>query len=319
MNNNHNAKYAFYYLLSLVALIFMTISIGMIGFEIVNQLVKDALSGASGSSDSALKFAISALFIAAPVFYVMSALINKGLKKGELDKNSPVRRWLTYFIILVSSVIILGVFIGVINNFLSGELSGRFIYKAIIMLLLAGGVFSYYFYDVKRSQVETTGLVLKIFFWASVGITAAVFISAWFFVESPQVARAKRLDQLVVTNIQNIESAVNSYYVKNGALPNNLNQIEADAELYLDPGVLSDPETGAPIGYNKTGAESFQLCAYFRTNNKTDNGEAIDYSAPQKRHLAGYQCLAGDLWSKDSVNTGSVNAKPVQAVPANLN
>lgn len=318
MDNNHNAKYAFYYLLSLVALIFMTISIGMIGFEIVNQLVKDALSGAGGSSDDALKFAISALFIAAPVFYLMSTLINKGLKKGELDKNSPVRRWLTYFIILVSSVIILGVFIGVINNFLSGELSWRFVYKAIIMLLLAGGVFSYYFYDVKRTKVEVTGLVLKIFFWSSIGIVTAVFITAWFFVESPQVARAKRLDQLVVTNIQNIESAVNSYYVKNKTLPASLNQIEADADLYLDPKVLADPETGAPISYNKTGAESFQLCAYFRTDNKDEIGIAVDYSSPQKRHFAGYQCLAGDLWSKDSVNNDRIKDNPVKAVPTNL-
>lgn len=119
MNNKHNAKYTFYYLLSLAALIFMSISLGMILFGIINKTIPDILRlyGSSNVTGRQMKFALSALFISAPIFYYISSLINRGLRKGELEKDSAIRRWLTYFIILISSLIILGSFVGVINNF----------------------------------------------------------------------------------------------------------------------------------------------------------------------------------------------------------
>lgn len=88
------------------------------------------LVGSSYSNDGQLKFAIASLIIATPIFYIISNLINRGLKKGELDKESWIRRWLTYFILLVSSIVLLGVFISVILNFLNGELTSRSILKA---------------------------------------------------------------------------------------------------------------------------------------------------------------------------------------------
>ena len=140
---NNNAKYVFYYLLSLVSLIFTALAVGMIAFGIIDKVVADALVSAAGVSDN-LKFAISALIIAAPLFFVTQWLIIRGLHHGELDKDSAVRRWLTYFILLVSSVTMLGVFIGVINNFLSGEFTAIFILKAVSMLVISGAIFSFF-------------------------------------------------------------------------------------------------------------------------------------------------------------------------------
>ena len=226
MENKHNAKYAFYYLLSLAALIFTGLSVGMIAFNIIDKTVVDALMNYRGASDGSLKFAISALFIAAPIYYVIARLISRGLKSGELDKESPLRRWLTYFILLVFSLIILGVFIGVMNNFLSGELSLRFILKALAMLVISGTTFSYYLYEAKRQTVGQKDRVITIFGWVSLVVVLAAFISAWFFVESPQVARARRLDQAVTSNIYSLENAVNDYYSKTGSLPDSLDQIK---------------------------------------------------------------------------------------------
>jgi hypothetical protein len=105
MNPKHIAKYTFYYLLSLVALIFVGISVGMIAFSIIDLNVFDPLSYPSygNNIDSALKFAISAIFIAAPIYYFTLSLIARGLKKEEIERSSSIKRWLTYFIILVSS------------------------------------------------------------------------------------------------------------------------------------------------------------------------------------------------------------------------
>ena len=296
MENKHSAKYAFYYLLSLVALIFTAFSVGMVAFNIIDKTIVDALMNYRSIGDGSLKFAISALLIAAPIFYVVSGLIAKGLKSGELDKESPLRRWLTYFILLISSLIILGVFIGVVNNFLSGELTTRFVLKALIVLFISGATFSYYLYEAKRTTVGQTDQVLKIFAWASLAVVLAAFISAWFFVESPQAARARRLDQNLINNIYSLEGAVNDYYARFEALPENLDELRSKG-IALHESLLSDPESGAPIEYRRLDEDAFELCATFRLASNAGQGASGPYYYGRSREYeAGYQCLPGSLY-----------------------
>lgn len=304
MNSKHAAKYAFYYILSLVALIFVGISVGMIAFSIIDLNVFDPLSYGSyrGDNNSSLKFAISALFIAAPIYYFMLSLIARGLKKEEIEKESAIRRWLTYFIILVSSLIILGVFIGVINNFLSGELSARFILKALAMFLISGLVFSYYFYDIKKEDLVIKKSINRLFLGLSLLFVLGAFISAWFFVESPREARMRRLDQILVNNINSLENAVNSFYSDKGVLPESLSELDG-ARYFYDRSALIDPESGKEIEYKKIDEKNFEFCAEFRlasrpTDIKGRTLPNLAYGMPSSDdHVAGYDCLRGDLWA----------------------
>lgn len=298
MNNHNNAKYAFYYVLSLVALAFVAISAGMVAFNIINQSILDALSYSSYSGDGELKFAISALLIATPIFYILSSLINKGLKKGELDKESGIRRWLTYFILLVSSVVLLGVFISVILNFLNGELTSRSILKALTMFVISGAIFSYYFYENRRENFSGKNLTMRLFFIGSLVLVVAAFVSALFFVESPKTARNRRLDQNLMNNISNIESATNNFLEQKKRLPENLEELKNNDRNYLRDTNLVDPETKKPIEYKKTSEKSFELCANFRM----DNREEDDYYANNKRHEAGYQCIKGEVYNFDKAS-----------------
>ena len=295
MNNHNSAKYAFYYLLSLVALIFTALSVGMIAFGIIDKSIPDALN--YSSVDGQFKFAISALFIAGPIFYIMSYLINKGLRNGDLDKDAGVRRWLTYFIILVSSLIILGVFIGVMNSFLSGDVTTSFILKMLSMIVIASLVFSFYFYDIKRDDVKESNKVILIFFFATAVLVLSAFISAWFFIESPKMARAEKFDQQLISNIYSLENAVNAYYEKTKSLPENVEQLKNNTDLYLNNEAFNDPETGRLIDYKKTSDKTFEFCAEFRTDSFENNNNRA-YSGPMgKNHRAGYQCIKGELWN----------------------
>jgi len=299
MTNTQNAKYAFYYLLSLVALIFMALSVGMIIFSIIDKVIPDALNYSGGNYDGQLKFAISAILIATPIYYLILNLIYRGLRKEEISKDSGIRRWLTYFTILVSSLIILGVFISTINNFLSGDLTSQFILKALTIFVEAAVVFSFYFYDIKRQDLIAKDKIVKIFLWASLALVVAAFIASWFFVESPKTARARRLDQAVVNNIYSLESAVNSYFDRYKKLPDNLEAIQAEKDISLSTNTLVDPETKSPIVYQKLGDKDFQFCATFRTDSTTINGSyPVSYPSDNKNnHAAGYQCLKGTLWA----------------------
>lgn len=308
MDHNNNAKYAFYYLLSLASLIFVGLSIGMVAFGIIDRSVSDALDSSYYNYNGQLKFAISALLIASPIYYWMSSLISKGLKKGELDKDSGIRRWLTYFIILVSSLIILGFLIGIINSFLSGELTTRFILKSLSVFIISGSVFSYYLYDIKREEVVSRKPVTRIFLFASLAIVLAAFISAWFFVESPKEARNRRLDDMVVSNMRSIEGAVNSYFEQNDRLPADLSELESGSRINLSDSVLVDPETKTPIEYKTVDDISFELCATFRTDSNANQRQAISYDYS---HEAGYQCITDTVWNKAGLKDDTVMAEPV--------
>jgi len=303
MNSKQNAKYAFYYLLSLVALIFMSLSVGMIVFSIIDKTIPDVLNSVVGNYDGQLKFAISAILIATPIFYLIINLIYRGLRKEELAKDSGIRRWLTYFTILVSALIILGVFISVINSFLAGDLTSQFILKALTVFIIAAIVFTFYFYDIRREEVIKKDKIMKIFLGVSLVLVVAAFVASWFFVESPKTARQRRLDQAVVNNIYSLESAVNSYYDRYKKLPDNFEAILAEKDIYLDPKVLVDPETKTPIVYQKLGDKDFQFCSTFRTDSAATNNQervsypAVSYPAGSKEHAAGYQCLKGTLWA----------------------
>jgi len=302
MNTKHDAKYTFYYLLSLVALIFMAISVGMVAFGIIDKTIPDILNYYNYSSvDSRLKFAISALLISIPAFYSVSYLINKGLRCQELDKESPIRRWLTYFIILVSSLIILGSFVSLVNSFLSGELTVRFILKVASVLLIAGISFSFYLYDVKRESPEKKDRVTKIFFIATLFLVVSVFVAAWFFVESPQKTRARRIDNLILNNFSNLESSINSYYTYNKKLPEKISDLSLNQQIYFNPEFALDPESKEEIGYNRINDTEFELCAYFRASNREDqNDPRLRLNGNNQEHDSGYQCLSRKLWIENA-------------------
>jgi vacuolar-type H+-ATPase subunit I/STV1 len=195
-------------------------------------------------------------------------------------------------------LVVLGVFISVINVFLSGELTERFVFKALTVFIIAGAVFAYYLYDIRRDDPAATDAVIRIFGWASLVIVVAAFIASWFFVESPATARARRLDQALLNNISSLETAVNNYYDRYKKLPDNLSALTGDTSIYLDTKSLLDPDTLAPIVYKKLGDQNFELCAIFRLDSKADNNNQPVSTYPgDKNHYTGYQCVAGTLYT----------------------
>ena len=292
--NNNSAKFAFFYMLSLVALIFMALSAGIIVFQIINKNIIDALQTFRGRySSDALKFAISAIIISAPIYYLTVAQINKNLFKGLLGKDSGVRKWLTYFILLVSSLVMLGWLIAVIYSFLDGELTAKFILKALTAIAISAAVFTYYLYDIKRDNVVgVKDKVVRAYFYGSLIVVIAVLISAFVFVESPRETRNIKHDNNVLNKFERIDNAINDYYRENKDLPNNLN-ILLENTVYFNEDDLKDNTTKKKFDYKMVDNRTYELCAEFLASNKEDEGDNYRYGYHNKRwkHDAGYQCL----------------------------
>lgn len=213
-SSNQSPKFAFFYALSLFALAFMAVSTGIIIFQIINKNIVDVLAsyGTCYSSD-ALKFAISAIIISTPIYYTLAWQISKGLFTGVLDKDAPERKKLTYAILFIAAIIIIGYLIGIVYNFLDGELTTKFILKALTALIISGGVLSYYIYDIKRKEVAgKKDKVVQIYFLASLAIVVITLISGFVFVELPSDTRARRQDETLLNEINTVNSAVEEFY-----------------------------------------------------------------------------------------------------------
>jgi len=291
---NHNsqaAKFAFFYMLSLVALVFTALSTGMIIFQIINKLIPDVPGFFQGSfSDSSLKYAISQMIIAAPIFFLTMRQIHKYLFSGELDNNSGIRKWLTYFMLFVSSVVLIGWLIGTLNSFMQGELTTKFLLKAITAIGISATVFSYFLYDIKRKEVKgVRDQRIKIFLIGSLTLVVAALIGSLFVVESPSDARNRKLDSMVINNFSEIDNAVNTYYAENNKLPDSLAVLQEEFS-YLRDDDLKDPATGSSYEYKVSDDKTYELCATFRTVSADEKSREY-YFDDRWQHEAGEQCL----------------------------
>jgi len=308
MEKQQNAKFAFFYLLSLVALVFTAISTGMIIFQIINKTIVDDLSLVPGGfSQDALRFAISAIIIAGPIFFVMMRLINKNLLSGNMEKESGIRKWLTYFILLVSAVVMIGWFIATVGSFLNGELTTKFILKSLTSILISGLIFSFYLYDIKREDTTKNNNVIRIYFYGSIAIAAIALIAAFFFIDSPLKVRDQKFDQAIINKFSQIDSAVNAYYGENKKLPADLNALlNGGSTYYVIENDLTDPATGKIFVYSNKGNGVYELCSTFKTENKSLANDKSTYVDTRWLHDAGYQCLSQRVVLLDSKNPTSV-------------
>lgn len=292
MTTTNSPKFSFYYLLSLVGLIFMTLSSGMILFQLINKFVPDTLVPGSSVDMSALKFAISAIIIAAPLYYILSWQILKSLVSGELDPDSAIRRWLHYFVMLVTAVVVFGWFVSTVLDFFNGDLSLKIGLKSLAAILIAGSVFSYYFYSVRSNEAfNQKGRAIKIYFYSSMIFVIALFVASLFIVDSPAKTRKLRQDSAIISNLFSVKSQIDFYYQANSKLPTDLNSLLGDV-YHLQPETIQNIVTKKNFDYKVISKDTYELCTDFQFSNKAvDNNYNYSYGKEEWPHDAGYQCI----------------------------
>lgn len=299
-SSNQSSKFAFFYMFSLVALAFMAVSTGMVIFQIINKRIIDVLAayGTCYSSD-ALKFAISAIIISAPIYYALAWQINKNLFSGDLKGESEIRKWLTYLIIFISSIVALGCFVAIIYNFLDGELTVKFALKAVAALAIAGTIFSFYLYEIRRDVVAgAKDRVLRIYFFATLAAIIIILISGFIFVESPNQTRLKKLDQEILEDFNSIKYAIENFYQTSKRLPEDFNAlIKADL---IKADNIKNRAAKNNFEYYILGDNKYKICADFQTSNKGDKENCYDeWLDKEWSHDSGYQCFEKTLITQD--------------------
>src|SRR3989344_4640204 len=144
----------FVFIGAMVALYTGAVSFINLLFEIINASFPDALNFSYDNFSSGMRWSIASLIIIFPIYIFLSWFINKDLTANFLKKNLGIRKWLTYLTLFVAGVAIITDLIMLINTFLGGEITARFAFKILAVLVVAGTVFAYYLYDLQNIQYQ---------------------------------------------------------------------------------------------------------------------------------------------------------------------
>lgn len=242
----------------IVALYVSVISLINLLFQTINYAFPDKLAYYGDPYSSGIRVAIASLLIIFPLYIALSWYVEKLFGATPEKRELGVRRWLLYFTLFVAGIAVIVDLVALINAFLGGELTTRFAFKTLAVLIVAGGVFGYYLSDLRRSA----GAPSKNKLW-SVSAGGIVLVSmVWGFaiMGSPMAAREKRFDDNRVSDLQNIQWQIVNYWQQKGRFPKSLAELEDQISGYR---VQVDPETKSEYEFNLGEGYAFELCATF--------------------------------------------------------
>ena len=151
-----SARDAFLYLLMFTTLYVSAFSLGNLVFQLIDQSFPDPAAAASAAeyTRQAIRWSISYLVVAFPVFLSISQLIGRDLAADPSKRASKVRRWLTYLTLFVAAAVLIGDVTTLVYNLLGGDLSTRFLLKVLTVGSIAGTAFWYYLSDLRADERE---------------------------------------------------------------------------------------------------------------------------------------------------------------------
>jgi hypothetical protein len=147
-----SAREAFQYLVVFATLYISAYNLGNLFFEMIDHWLPDPADVAGDYARQAIRWSVSSLIVAFPVFLYASWVTTRAIQADPNKRASMVRRWLTYLTLFNAAGFLLGDVITLVYNLLGGELTGRFMLKALTVAVIAGATFGYYLSDLRVDE-----------------------------------------------------------------------------------------------------------------------------------------------------------------------
>ena len=296
-------------LLSFILLTIVAVATGTLFYQVINKFFPDALVNTSSSyinyfSTSTIHYATAVLVVAFPVYYLVMYYWFKSFRKNLAKRENGLSKFLTYLVLLITAVTILGDLIVAVYTFLQGELSIRFFLKTLIIIIIAGLIFGFYYLERKKIQYKKD---VKRDFFKIFGLVAAVFvvggiIFGFFATGSPAVERKRGFDNQREQDLEGLANCIGNYVREYKRLPGSLKELEK-GNNYTYCSSKKDPVKGVDYEYNiittskhkgKDIEKEFELCANFDLDSEESrNYSRRHYSANKQKweqHSAGRSC-----------------------------
>ncbi|MDP3962572.1 MAG: DUF5671 domain-containing protein [bacterium] len=284
----------FLYLAATIVLYVSAIASVNLAMAVINYAFPDAL--ASYFYSGSIAWPISMLVVLVPVLYVLEWMIKKDLAKTSEKDILWVRRWRIYLTLFLSGATIIGDLIVLINTYINGEVTERFVYKFLAILVIFSVIFVYYI--LERTASPRKG-IQKILAWIGILIVLASIIGGFIITGSPYKQRALRLDNQRVNDLSNIQWQVVNYWQQKGELPANLESLKDPISGQTIP---ADPENRSQYEYNLNGPMSFEMCATFAEKSQ-DNRNRGGYSGGYMMSYPVTDGMTNENWMHEAGHT----------------
>ncbi len=301
MEQKTSAKDFFLNLGAIVALYTTVVSLLNLLFTVINNAYPQINSGYYYIGSQSISMPVATIIIFFPVFILLMWLLEKSYVIEPEKKNLGVRKWLTYITLFIAGIVLAGDLVTVLYYFLDGqELTAGFILKIISVLIVIIAVFIYYISDIRNKLTRASRKI-----W--LGISAVLVLGSiiWGFavLGSPWTQQMIKYDNQKVSDLQNIQQQVISYWQTNGMIPTSLSDISSSQPYNIIP---KDPQSKTTYEYDKTGVMTFDLCAEFNKENVNQNQyppalvttpigypvKGIVIQNDNWNHPAGHQCFS---------------------------
>lgn len=267
-------------------------------FGLINYSLVDALNFGYYGYSYELSFIRSSLawfIIVFPVYLGITLYMKKLFVLTPEKRELRLRKWFIYLTLFLSSITIVIDLIVLLNKFLDGEISSRFIWKVIATLLTAVLIFTYYIYQLKT---ETSRTASRVFLTLALVIFIGSLTWAFYLIGSPGKERLRRFDEQKVSDLGNIQWQIINYWQSKGTLPTDLNSMFDNLSSYS--ATTEDPQTHEPYVYNVINNNKtkpmFSLCANFNLPSIQSSSDG-QYTTKQPArndnwsHPAGKKCF----------------------------
>ncbi len=236
-------------------------------FDYINYTFPDVLNYYVDPYSSSIRYEMAALIVLFPLFLLLMRFVRKDIARVPEKRDLWIRRWVLFLTVFVAGAAVAGALITLINYFLGGEITTRFILKVLVVVLIAGAGLLHFLADIWGYWVQRPDRARMIGWGAGVVVLASI-VSGFFIMGSPNQIRLYRFDDQKVNDLTNIQYQIVNYWQSKEKLPATL----ADLQDPISGNIIPlDPQTGAPYTYQVTGRLSFKLCATFNAETQANS------------------------------------------------
>jgi len=288
------ARDAFMHLLSFIALGTWTISLGSLLYTLIDRWFP--LAGTLFSMNRySVSYEMAGIIVAFPLYLAVMRSMARAAEANPERLQSAVRKWLTYIALLIAAAIVIGDLVTFLAYFLRGDLTVHFALQVLILLVLAGGVLSYYLTTLRdeappRAHNQAYAGVATLLVVAGLAL-------GFLQVGSRTTQQARTRDDRRLADLTEIARQI--YVQQTRTNPREsfqLPQSQADlAARFSVAAQRTDPRTGRRYEYIKQDPTHYLLCADFEAPTPSD--WQLD---PMWHHAAGRACIAFDTTRMDA-------------------
>jgi hypothetical protein len=256
----------------LITLITSVVSFLNLVFGTLNKKFPDVLNatyqyGYNTYDFEGIRASLATLIIFFPVYLLISYFWSKHSKSnpvstsGGLGKiDMTIRKWMIYLILFIASLVIVIDLVYLVQYFVSGEITIRFILKVFAALLTALVAGSYYVYEL--GLIKQQKFVPKIYAVVSAIIILLSIVWSFAVIGSPSQQRLWRFDDRRIQDLGSIQWQVINYWQQKEKLPLKLADLSNPLSGFSVP-VDPEFEKGKMYEYIVKDADTFEICATF--------------------------------------------------------